>query len=615
MKKFYGLFSFDNPVEEKLINKKDLQWINSSFAADSTPNYTHDDENKLILLGRVHNLDELAEKFRLAQENDASTILSLYIKLGNLCFELLEGEYTLIIIHDNKTIIVRDRHGSGPQIYYTNQEFTTHLSGLKNFKNFSPQPNEMSLSTFLSLGYIPAPETSLLGVKKIPAGHILETGNNDQQLIPMYSWEKFIAPVSSTKMDFQEAVTEYDRLLKAAIKRRVKDKKNVGILLSGGYDSGGNIAALRDIYAGDMHAVSIGFKNNPWTEVPLARIMADVFSAKFTDYEIDGSEILDFPEVIDQLGDPFQEGGLMVNVMAMKTTKNIGADIILGGDGNDQMFGTSSKELAMNYKIKGMNMQWAQKLFSGCAQNSLFDSQDMLFRLRFHNEKILNILESDCFGFRNYQLKNLMKSSRQITDAEYTKSIPKSFDSFDQFYLVRNYFIDIEQVINEVILFKASRMAEHFGNNISFPYTDGEIYRFLLTLPRNFKCKGSPDEINKGQGVAKYLHKACFKPRLPKEITERKKQGGFAPLPLFFADNDRFNIISEVILKSGASSQLMNRNYIEKFLKSYSGLESKNPWFWHKQLNAFKLFNLMIVSVWWEQMFNNKTDGNLNAYL
>jgi asparagine synthase (glutamine-hydrolysing) len=239
----------------------------------------------------------------------------------------------------------------------------------------------------------------------------------------------------------------------------------------------------------------------------------------------------------------------------------------------------------------------------------------MLFRLRFHNEKILNILESDCFGFRNYQIKKLLKSGAQLPTADYTRKIPRKVDSFDQFYLVRNYFIDIDQVINEVILFKASRMAEQFGNNITFPYTDGKIYNFLQTLPRQFKCKGSPEEINKGQGIAKHLHKACFKPRLPKEITERKKQGGFAPLPLFFEDKEQFRIVSELILKSGAAEHLFNKEYINQFLTSYASHENANAWFWHKQLNAFKLFNLMIVCVWWERMFNNKQDTNLNAYL
>ncbi|MDO9512338.1 MAG: asparagine synthase-related protein [Bacteroidales bacterium] len=615
MKNFFGQFTTSNPIEEQLIDIQSLKVVNGIFAANYEVLHTSEDEHQLFFLGRIYNLDELSKKYGLPEASQVETILNLYIKKGNACFEYLEGEFCIIIYNENEVLIARDRHGAGPQIYYTSSGYASHLIGLKNFKNFSPQPDESALATFLSLGYVPAPQTSLRGVSKIPAGHILHVENGNSRLHPLYNWEKFIAPSGTSKLSFDDAVHEFDNLLKSAIKQRTEGKNHVGILLSGGYDSGGNIAALRDMYQGDIHAISIGFKNNPWTEVPLAKIMADVFGAKFTDYEIDGSEIMEFPSVMDQLGDPFQEGGLMVNFMAMKMAAEIAPEIILGGDGNDQMFGTSGKELAMNHKIRSMHMNWGQRLFSKAGENAIFDNTDMLFRLRFHNEKILNILESDCFGFRNYQIKKLLKSGAQLPTADYTRKIPRKVDSFDQFYLVRNYFIDIDQVINEVILFKASRMAEQFGNNITFPYTDGKIYNFLQTLPRQFKCKGSPEEINKGQGIAKHLHKACFKPRLPKEITERKKQGGFAPLPLFFEDKEQFRIVSELILKSGAAEHLFNKEYINQFLTSYASHENANAWFWHKQLNAFKLFNLMIVCVWWERMFNNKQDTNLNAYL
>ena len=49
---------------------------------------------------------------------------------------------------------------------------------------------------------------------------------------------------------------------------------------------------------------------------------------------------------------------------------------------------------------------------------------------------------------------------------------------------------DLETTINRVILFKASRMARMFGNNLVFPFMDMELFRFLQELPISLKCKG-----------------------------------------------------------------------------------------------------------------------------
>ena len=49
---------------------------------------------------------------------------------------------------------------------------------------------------------------------------------------------------------------------------------------------------------------------------------------------------------------------------------------------------------------------------------------------------------------------------------------------------------DLETTINRVILFKASRMARMFGNNLVFPFMDMELFRFLQELPVSLKCKG-----------------------------------------------------------------------------------------------------------------------------
>ncbi len=569
------------------------------------------DEFNIVCFGEIYNLEDLRKKFNIASDHRCKIIHDLFVIKGDDWIKLIDGEFTVIMFNRDEMYIYRDRHGSGPQVYFNGNHFASHPFLLQKIKSFSTEPDSDAIATFLGIGYIPAPQTALKGVRKIPAGHLLLLKSNEQKLINLYSFQEFNSAAGTYKDNIETATEEYRELHQKVIRRRIENTVNVGLLLSGGYDSGGNIYTLRQTYQGNAEAISIGFKDNPWTEVPLARLMADKFNTTFHSYEIDGSEIKQLPVIVKHMGDPFQEGGLMVNYMAMKTASALNFSIILGGDGNDQHFGTSAKELALNWKLRKMGLRWAQQLFSTMGSSNLFDKNSTLFRLRFHNDKILHIIESDCFGFPLSQARKLIPSA-SLTHYEYSKGFPTSYDSFDHFYLARNYLIDIEQVVNEVILFKASRMAELFGNRITFPYMATDVYNFLKTLPRSYKCKGTPDEISKGKGVAKFLHKNYLKPVLPPEITSRKKQGGFAPLPLFFKEQAQRQQIQAVIRKSGFYRNFADKALIEAFFIEYETKAlNENAWFWYRQLSAFKYFNLLVMALWWDIHIDGQEGSHL----
>jgi len=573
------------------------------------------EEYEIICFGDIYNLPELQARYGIHTDHRCRAIHDLFILKGNEWPKLADGEFTVIMQNEDEMFIWRDRHGAGPQVYYTHAYFASHLTHLRAFRNFEAVPDEKNIATFLGIGYIPSPFTALKNVKKLPAGHMLHYDRELLQCQNLYGFKDFLAQTATFKGSIDDATNQYDNLLRQAISARISGKSNIGLLLSGGYDSGGNIYALRQVFGGDASAFSIGFKDNPWTEVPLAKIMADSFNTSFHSYEINGEEINELPRMVRHLGDPFQEGGLMVNYMAMKLSGNHHPGIILGGDGNDQHFGTSGKELAINWKLQNLGLRWLQKIIAKAGQHSAFDKQSGLFRIRFHNEKILHIIESDCFGFPMHRAGELLPGISEMQHYDYLKDFPKRYNSFDHFYFARNYLIDIEQVINEVILFKASKIADLFGNQITFPYMSTDIYNFLQTLPREYKCKGTPTEIAKGKGVAKFLHKNLLKPLLPKEITHRKKQGGFAPLPLFFKDAIQRRQLMEVIRKSGFYKDFADKAIIEDFFREYElKAIDESQWFWYRQLAAFKFFNLLVMAIWWEIHINGMQGNNIQDF-
>ena len=166
-------------------------------------------------------------------------------------------------------------------------------------------------------------------------------------------------------------------------------------------------------------------------------------------------------------------------------------------------------------------------------------------------------------------------------------------------------------------MFKSSRMSELFGNNIAFPYMSTELYDFLSTLPVDYKFHGSLRQLSKGQGVSKYLHKKYLQPKLPTEITNRKKQGGFAPLPIFLKDDNQRKILFDFMKNSDAVKSLFKKDTIEDLLDKYDKTaNSKSYWFWYQQVKANQIINLLTVVVWWEMFINkNRAINSINDLL
>jgi len=597
-----GFFDAQGKVEHIL---KDLSGLTLrvSVAHSGKWMYSELDDYSILFYGRLFNAEELKTQYQITAFSEGELLLKVFIYDERKGLKKVDGSFLCLIRYENHIHIIRDRHGTGPQLYYTAKEFCTAQTDLNMLTTFKPEPDYKSLVTFLQYGYIPAPDTGLKGVKKLPAGYCLHYNGKQLEERNLFPHEDFV--VEPFRGTIEEAVEEYKRLHTQSIKRRIGDAGKVGILLSGGFDSGGNIYKLREIFNGEINGFSVGFQDNPWTEVPLAELLANRYNASFESYIIKGDELSELPNLVQKMGDPFQEGGLMVNYCAMRMASKYNLPVILGGDANDQFFGTAIKELAMKYFIDHYHLD----IPVGLAQRlTRTIHSDKLFRIHFHLEKIRNILKPDSFGFSYHGMKALInRNHHQYLSMPLFAVAHSKFNTFDELFSLRSYDMDIQQIINQIILFKASQMASLWNQNIAFPYADLDIFNFLKTLPRSYKCHGTPEEIVKGKGVAKFLHKKYLKTKLPVEITSRKKQGGFAPLPLFFKDIEQLNAIHSLINNSGITEGFINKLEVDKLFMDYKRfVDNENIWFWQRQVKAFQLFNLLVLAVWWEVQIINK---------
>lgn len=522
----------------------------------------------------------------------------------------LDGSFLAIVQTGDYVYVVRDHHGTGPSFYYSSTHFSTSLHDLVSGGNLSPVPDQEALAHYLRLGYVPAPLSSFRDVSKLAGGMLLQhhipTATSVVKTLYPYS-EFHRKPDDLPLATFSE---QYGALHLQAIQRRLKQRKSVGILLSGGYDSGSNLVALRKVWNGEVQSFSIGFRGNHWSELPVAREMSSIFDTRHSEYELDGSEVAFLPEIVKALGDPFVEGGLMVNYAAMKMAAGSAPDMILGGDGSDQYFGTSGREVALHLLSRRLLLYRPLIWMGNLLNREWVERGGAAFRARFHSKRITDIQAGDQFGFSDSQIKSLF--SNPHSGLSHPVECPP-LESFSQLYSYHHYYCDIRKTIDQVILYKASKMAAHFGNRLSYPFLDNDLYHFLQTVPVGFKCKADHLlALARGQGIAKFLLKYHYKPLLPASVTSKKKQGGFAPMALFFQDPVQRTRLADYILSSDLCHDLLDRNRVKQWLDGYNREASgEGGWFWYQQARSFQYFTLLNLAVWWNIFVSKKEEGLL----
>lgn len=571
-------------IKGKLINSDGL-------FVDKEHSFYKKDELEIYVIGYVYNLPG---------NNIAKEILESYEAKGYTYFSKLDGCFTIIIYSPDKTIIVRDHHGLNSQIYYTNDLFSGSLYELIQHEGVDRTPNYNSLAFFLTGGYIKTPNSSFANIAKLEAGHVLVfSSKKGTKTINLFPSEEVVPNIAKNK-SLEEYADEFYNLHLKAIQRRIAKHDKVGVYLSGGYDSGANLIALRKLHAGNVHTYSIGFKGDDISELPQARLMADTFGSIHKEYEIDGSEISVLPELIRNLGDPFAECGMMVNYSVFGLSGKDYPGVLLGGEGNDHYFSTANRQIAINYMISNLGLTKPMSRIKTYLDQYKFDKDGLLFRTNFHLETSLNIIQGEIFGFPRYQVPDFLRDKSHLLP--FVPITPKK-DSYESLYLQHVLKTDIEKSLNEIILFKSSKIAEMFNSHISYPFVDLDLYHFMNNLPVHLKCKGKNLlSIAMGKGVPKYLHKHVYAPKMPELIARKKKQGGFVPMVIFFKDNKQRKRMTEFILSSSVCNEFLERSKVEQFLVNFDK-EVNHPvkWFWYRQIKCNQFFNLLSLAIWWEE--------------
>ena len=164
------------------------------------PLTSNDGRYLMVYNGEVYNFKELAGQFRIETKttSDSEVVLELFLKRGVEFANLLNGMFVIAIYdkEEERLFLFRDRVGIKPVFYYLTDDAFVFASELKALQAALPsdwlQIEPTSISQYLHLGFISAPQTIYKNIYKLSPGEMAIVDKNGMSKIKWWSAEEKI---------------------------------------------------------------------------------------------------------------------------------------------------------------------------------------------------------------------------------------------------------------------------------------------------------------------------------------------------------------------------------------------------------------------------------------
>ena len=478
----------------------------------------------IIFNGEIYNYKELrpelearGHKFRTS--SDTEVIIHGYKQWGLDVFNHLNGMFGVAIWDKKKKRLVVSRDAMGIKlIYYKIADgilsFGSEIRPVLAADNSKPEVDATALNLFLRFRYTPSPLTIFQGVKKLPPGAMLvvENGKCREE-----RWYNFVPEPFAKQPSDADATEELLELYRGAVKRHLLADVPVGILLSGGLDSG-LLLALMNEQGRDWNAYTIGYgKSYADDEMAEAAESARLLGARHIPVELDQAEFEKaLPKIVDSLEEPVAASSIVpMYFVCQRARQDVKVAII--GQGPDELFGGYKRHLGVHYggMFRGLP-RGVQSLTEALV--SKLPRNEMLKR-GAHSLGIADRLEryQNVFSLVPGEMVNglFRDGGGQLSGmVDYWKSLLPQMAKLDE--LGGFSLLEIRSSLPDELLMYADKLSMAHSLEARVPYLDRTVVEHAQRLAARFKVR---------RGERKWLHRQVCKKFLPPQIMKRKKRG------------------------------------------------------------------------------------------
>src|SRR5437016_3988178 len=310
------------------------------LAHGDQPRTNEDGTCAVIQNGEIYNFAELTQELarlghRFRTHSDTETIVHAYEE-WNLGFaERLRGMFAVAIWDARKRTLVlaRDRFGIKP-LYYrvagAELSFASELDALP-----AGELDLDAVEAFLAFNSVPAPLSIFREIRKLPPGHLL-TWHDGAIELRRYARPGPLPP--RTGADDAELVEECRARLRDSVRAHLVSDVPVGVLLSGGVDSGALAALAAEESREPVRTFSVGFEEASFDELAGARAVSRRYGTRHRELVLRPDAALLLPALADVFDEPFADSSALPTYLVAKLAAE-DVKVALSGEGGDELFG------------------------------------------------------------------------------------------------------------------------------------------------------------------------------------------------------------------------------------------------------------------------------------
>ncbi len=579
----------------------------------SQPIFNEDRSIVVVFNGEIYNFRSLRNELQKAghtfyTQTDTEVIVHAYEQWGIECLQHFNGMFGLALWDSRmeQMFIARDRLGKKPLYYYHlpgkyfafGSELKSILAG--NFLT-NREPNLEAIHHYLTLQYIPDPMSAFRGVKKLPPATYLvwKKGKIEHKKY----WDLEYVP--KTTQSEEELSRELEQRLTRAVQVRLISDVPLGSFLSGGIDSSIITALMARLSNKPVKTFSIGFEEDAFSELPLARIVAEKYHTNHHEFILSYDKAMILPELIEFFDEPFADSSALPMYFLSKMTREF-VTVALCGDGGDETYAGYQRyrldKLARYYAMipAPLRRYFLEQIFKLLPESTNVPIEKNwvvgLKRLR----QVTSISEKASLirwgSYFSDEMKRNMYTPEMLHLIEDNNTDEIFIESFNrakaESLLDKTLYVDVNNYLPGDLLVKADRMTMANSVEGRSPFLDYEMVEFAAKLPENLKLRGA---------VHKYLLKKTFDSLLPDQLKKIGKLGFGIPVGEWFRtslkDMAHDLLLSQVCIERG----IFRKEAIENLLREHIN---------RKVDHGKRIWTLVMLELW----FKKYNDTPENSY-
>jgi len=481
----------------------------------------------VVFNGEIYNYKELRTELeqrghRFRSQSDTEVIVHGYKEWGKDVFNHLNGMFGLAIwdVKNRRLVVARDAMGI-KMVYFRNAggrlTFGSEIRPVLAADSSKPEVDPIALNLFLRFRYTPSPLTMHQGIRKLASGTmlVLENGQCTEE-----RWYNFSpTPFEKPKTD-QEAEEELLELYRGAVKRHLLADVPVGILLSGGLDSGLLLGLMKE-NGPDWPAYTVGYGSSfADDELADAAESARLLGGRHIPVLLDQAEFeRSLPKIVESLEEPIASSSIVPMYFVCQRARQ-DVKVVIIGQGPDEVFAGYKRHIGVHYGRYWRNLP-------GPLRSLLQSAVQMLPRNETAKRGVQSLGIDDRLlryqsvfslapagSIRSLFREGTLDGLRDDAVVDYWDSLRSQMGGLDE--LGGFQHLEIRSSLPDELLMFGDKLTMAHGVEGRVPFLDRTVVEYAQRLDSSFKIRN-----RKG----KWLHRRVCQKYLPPQIIARKKRG------------------------------------------------------------------------------------------